>query len=93
MASPTVKDITPSGEEVIEVEEINSKRPTTKQKEIFVGTYDLQDDMQRKMYTDQTGKFPQKSSRGNQYIMVLIEMDSDTILGKWYKHIRNWLTD
>ena len=36
--------------------------------------------MQRKMYTDQTGKFPQKSSRGNQYIMVLIEMDSDTIL-------------
>ena len=47
-ASPTVEDITPSGEEVIEVEETNSKRPTTKQKEIFVGTYDLQDDMQRK---------------------------------------------
>ena len=32
------------------------------------------------MYTDQTGKFPQKSSRGNQYIMVLTEMDSDAIL-------------
>ena len=36
--------------------------------------------MQRRMYTDQTGKFPQKSSRGNQYIIVLIEMDSNTIL-------------
>ena len=32
------------------------------------------------MYTDQSGKFPQKSSRGNQYIMLLIEMDSDVIL-------------
>ena len=36
--------------------------------------------MQRKMYTDQTGSFPQKCSRGNQYIMVLIEMDSGAIL-------------
>jgi len=32
------------------------------------------------MYTDQTGRFPQKSSRGNQYIMVLIEIDSNAIL-------------
>ena len=32
------------------------------------------------MYTDQTGKFPKKSSRGNQYIMVLIEIDSKAIL-------------
>jgi hypothetical protein len=32
------------------------------------------------MYTDQTGKFPKKSSKGNQFIMVLIEIDSNTIL-------------
>ena len=32
------------------------------------------------MYTDQTGRFPQKNIRGNQYIMVLIDMDSDAIL-------------
>jgi hypothetical protein len=32
------------------------------------------------MYTDQTGRFPKKSSRGNQYIMVLVELDSNAIL-------------
>jgi hypothetical protein len=32
------------------------------------------------MYTDQTGQFPKKSSRGNQYIMVLIKLDSNAIL-------------
>ncbi len=32
------------------------------------------------MYTDQTGRLPKKSSRGHQYIMVLIEIDSNTIL-------------
>ena len=48
-----------------------SRAPIKKKKEIFVATYDLQDDFQQKMYTDQTGKFQQKSSRGNQYIMVM----------------------
>ena len=43
-------------------------------------TYDLQDEFQKKMYTDQTGRFPTKSSRGYTYIMVLVELDSDTIL-------------
>jgi hypothetical protein len=32
------------------------------------------------MYTDQTGRFPKKSSRGHQYIMVLIEINSNEIL-------------
>jgi hypothetical protein len=32
------------------------------------------------MYTDLTGRFPKKSSCGHQYIMVLIKMDSNTIL-------------
>ena len=47
---------------------------------IFHKVYVLYDDMQRKMYTDQTGKFPFKSYTGMQYIMVLYEMDSDSIL-------------
>ncbi len=38
------------------------------------------------MYTDQTGRFPKKSSRGNQYIMVLIEIDSNAILVEAMKH-------
>ena len=32
------------------------------------------------MYTNQTGRFPVRSYRGNQYIMVLIEMNRDAIL-------------
>ena len=56
------------------------KVPTKKKKEIFITTYDLQDDFQQKMYTDQTGRFPTKSSRGYQYIMVLVELDSDAIM-------------
>ena len=54
--------------------------PTKKKKEIFITTYDLQDNFQQKMYTDQTARFPTKSSRGYQYIMVLVELDSDTIM-------------
>ena len=35
--------------------------------------------MKDRMYTDQTGKFPVRSTRGHQYIMVLINMDSSYI--------------
>ena len=35
--------------------------------------------MQSKIYTDQTGKLPVRSSRGHQYIMVLINMDGSYI--------------
>jgi len=54
-------------------------RPTIKQKSIFITVYYLDDEAQLKMHTDQTGKLPKKSSRGHQYIMVLIEMDRNTI--------------
>ena len=37
--------------------------PTKNKKEIFVTMYDLQDDFQKKMYTDQTGRFPTKAIR------------------------------
>ena len=33
-------------------------------------------------FTDQTGQFPNKSSRGNHYIMVLYNHDSNAILAK-----------
>ena len=42
--------------------------------------YDLHEDMDRTMYTDQTGKFPVSSYRGMQCIMVLYETDSNAIL-------------
>jgi hypothetical protein len=51
-----------------------------KQKMIIFKIYDLKEEAQRKMYTNQTEKFPKKSSRGHQYIMVLIKMDSNANL-------------
>ncbi len=54
--------------------------PHSKQKEAIIQTFDLNDEAERLMYTNQTGRFPKKSSRGNQYMMVLIEIDSNAIL-------------
>ena len=44
---------------------------------IFSKTYDLSDNSEQRMYTDQTGKFPVRSYRGMQYITVLFEVDSN----------------
>ena len=67
-----------------EDEDENSKeaeaRPRKKHKDVFVRVVDLQDEFQEKIYTNQTGKFPVRSSQGNQYLMILCKMDSDAIL-------------
>jgi hypothetical protein len=36
----------------------------------------------KKLYSDQTGKFPVQSSRGYNYVMVLYGYDSNAILSK-----------
>ena len=51
-----------------------------KHKDIFVKIIDLQVKFQQRVYLDQTGKFSTTSSQGNQYIMVLAEMDSNAIM-------------
>ncbi len=47
---------------------------------------DVNDEAAQKIYSDQPGRFPTKSSRGNHYIMVLTEVDSDGILVKPMKN-------
>ena len=42
--------------------------------------------MTGKLFTDQTGRFPTKSSRGNQYIMVAYNQDSNAILAEPIKN-------
>ena len=32
------------------------------------------------IFSDQTGQFPKRSLRGKKYVMVLVEIDSNTIL-------------
>jgi hypothetical protein len=51
----------------------------SKEMEVIMQTFDLNDKAKHLMYTNQTGRFPKKSSHGNQYIMVLIEIDSNAI--------------
>ena len=58
------------------------QNPNEIQKDIMVKVYDTHDDAQLKMYTDQTGKFPTKAASGNQYIMVLVEINSGAILAE-----------
>ena len=47
---------------------------------IFAVTYDLHSEIDRKMYTDQTGKFPVCSHRGIKYIKILCEIGGNTIM-------------
>jgi hypothetical protein len=51
--------------------------------------YNLKDEAQLKMYTNQTGGFPKKPSHCNQYIMALIKLDSNAIL---VEAIKNYTT-
>jgi hypothetical protein len=59
---------------------IRTQRPTKKERTVFYRVLDVHDEAAQKIYSDQPGRFPTKSSRGNQYIMVLTEVDSDAIL-------------
>jgi hypothetical protein len=54
--------------------------PVQKEQTIFYRILDLEDAAMQKIWTDQRGKFPKKSRKGNQYIMVLTASDSDVIL-------------
>ena len=52
----------------------------SKQRDVMMKVFDNNNDLAMKVFTDQTGRFPKTSSRGNQYIMVLCEIDSGGIL-------------
>jgi hypothetical protein len=44
---------------------------------IYFEIYDAEEEAVQTIHIDQTGQFPKKSSRGNQYIMVLCDIDDD----------------
>ncbi len=47
-----------------------------KMRDIYISVYNTRETM----FTDQTGQFPTRSQRGNKYIMVMVEIDSNVIL-------------
>eukprot|EP00970_Alexandrium_tamarense_P013001 scaffold3198_cov213-Alexandrium_tamarense.AAC.33 len=50
--------------------------PGVKHKDVYLRVFDA---TKRPMFSDQTGKFPITSSRGNKYIMVAVELDGSYI--------------
>ncbi len=42
----------------------------------------MEDEAIQKIFTNQPGRFPKKSDHGNQYIMILIKINNNTILIK-----------
>ena len=63
-----------------EPQETQQEQPT--ENDIIIRTYDTNDTM----YTDQTGKFPHTSSRGNRYQMILFHVASNSI---WVEPTKN----
>ena len=53
-----------------------------KVKDVYIKIYNVSETM----HTDQTGRFPATSSRGNQYVMVLVEVDGNFIDGEPMKN-------
>lgn len=47
------------------------------EKAMYATTYNLKDEMDRKPYSEQTGRFPVTSYRGCQYIMVRYDTDKN----------------
>ena len=45
-------------------------------RDVYTETYRVRETM----FSDQTGQFPTRSQRGNKYIMVMVEIDSNAIL-------------
>ena len=47
-----------------------------KMRDVYITSYNVRETM----FSDQTGQFPTRSQRGNKYIMVMVEIDSNAIL-------------
>jgi hypothetical protein len=58
--------------ETCDTSQLHSK----KVRDVYTETYMVRETM----FSDQTGQFPTRSQRGNKYIMVMGEIDSNTIL-------------
>jgi hypothetical protein len=54
-------------------------RPIKMEKTIFCKILDMEDEVTQKIWTDQPGRFPKKSMKGSQYMMVLTESESYAI--------------
>jgi hypothetical protein len=57
---------------------VSTEMKGKKMHDVYARVYDARETM----FLDQTGQFPTRSKRGNKYIMVMVEVDSNAILVK-----------
>ena len=59
---------------------VERQAPIPKEYDVFIKVIAIDEEGNATIHSDQTGRFPKKSSRGNQYIMVLVHPNSNGIL-------------
>ena len=68
-------------------ESMRTVRPRSKKRTVYYEIHDYDEfTKQSKVWKEHTGQFPKKSSRGNQYVMVIAESNSDAILAEPMKN-------
>ena len=64
-----------STQQPVQDEEPEADPPSSEgERALILKTYNLQHDFNKTLYTDQTGRFPYTSFKGNQYVMVAYDM-------------------
>ena len=69
-----------------DAEDSDDTEDKPKQKELVIKHADLEEEFKKQISLDQTGRFPYRSFKGNQYVMIIHESDSNAIL---YQPVRN----
>ena len=82
--STKTKLVDPEDNEGIETETRHKKKHIY----VFISVKELQDELVETIYLDKKGKLPGRSSKGNQYIMIICEIDSGEIM---VEPMRNWM--
>jgi hypothetical protein len=54
--------------------------PSPKRYDVFIKVFSAEEEGNTTTFANQTGQLPKKSSKGNQYIMVIVHLDSNGIL-------------
>ena len=69
-----------------DAEDSDSMEEKTKRKELVIKHVDLEEEFKKQISLDQIGRFPYRSFKGNQYVMIIHESASNAIL---YQPVRN----
>jgi hypothetical protein len=71
----------PSCEPTAETDSDNKQaHPSPKRYDVFIKVFSDEEEGNATTFANQTGRLPKKSSKGNQYRMVLVQPDSNGIL-------------